>query len=66
MRIEPYKLSAAEALDAMAAGRLTSVQLVQSCLDRIAETDGSIRAWAHLDADAALVQASEALSLIHI
>ena len=60
MRIAPYKLSATEALDAMAAGRLTSVQLVQSCLDRIAETDGTIRAWAHLDADAALTQAAEA------
>ncbi|WP_417408214.1 amidase [Hoeflea sp.] len=60
MRIEPYKLSAAEALEAMSAGRLTSVQLVQSCLDRIAETDGSIRAWVHLDPDSALAQATEA------
>jgi Asp-tRNA(Asn)/Glu-tRNA(Gln) amidotransferase A subunit family amidase len=59
MRIEPCKLSATEALDAMAAGRLTSVKLVQSCLDRIAETDGTIRAWAYLDADAALAQAAE-------
>lgn len=44
----------------MAAGRLTSVQLVQSCLDRIAETDDRIRAWAHLDAEAALAQAAQA------
>lgn len=44
----------------MAAGRLTSVQLVQSCLDRIAETDDRVRAWAHLDAEAALAQAAEA------
>lgn len=44
----------------MAAGRLTSVQLVQSCLDRIAETDGAIKAWAHLDPESALAQASEA------
>lgn len=44
----------------MAAGRLTSVQLVQSCLDRIAETDDTVRAWAHLDAEAALAQAAEA------
>lgn len=56
----PYKLSATESLEAMAAGRLTSVQLVQSCLDRIAETDDKVKAWAHLDAEAALAQAEEA------
>lgn len=44
----------------MAAGRLTSVALVQSCLDRIAATDASIKAWAFLDPDAALAQAAEA------
>lgn len=60
MKITPYELSATESLEAMAAGRLTSVQLVQSCLDRIAETDDSIKAWAHLDAEAALAQAAEA------
>ena len=60
MKIAPYKLSATESLEAMAAGRLTSVQLVQSCLDRIAETDDRVRAWAHLDAEAALAQAAEA------
>ena len=56
----PYKLTATEALDAMGAGRLSSVQLVQSCLDRIVETDEAIQAWAHVDADAALAQAGEA------
>lgn len=60
MKITPYELSAAESLEAMAAGRLTSVQLVQSCLDRIAETDDKIGAWAHLDGEAALAQAAEA------
>ena len=60
MKIAPNKLSATESLEAMAAGRLTSVQLVQSCLDRIAETDDRVRAWAHLDAEAALAQAAEA------
>ena len=60
MKIAPNKISATESLEAMAAGRLTSVQLVQSCLDRIAETDDRVRAWAHLDAEAALAQAAEA------
>ncbi len=56
---DAYTLSAVEALAAMAAGRLTSVALVQSCLDRIAATDASIKAWAFLDPDAALAQAAE-------
>lgn len=56
---DSYKLNAAEAEAAFAAGRLTSVALVQSCLDRIKETDGAIKAWAFLDPDAALAQAAE-------
>lgn len=58
MKIKPYELSATEAGAHMAAGRLSSVQLVRSCLDRIAETDGTVKAWAHLDADAAMAQAT--------
>ncbi|WP_435703433.1 amidase [Yoonia sp.] len=46
-------------MTACAAGRLTSVQLVQSCLDRIKQTDDAIKAWAFLDPDAALAQAAE-------
>lgn len=56
---DAYTLTAADALAAFASGRLTSVALVQSCLDRIKETDGEIKAWAFLDADAALAQAAE-------
>ncbi len=55
----PYSLSAADAADAVASGRLSSVDLVKSCLARIEETDGEIKAWAHLDGDAALAQAAE-------
>lgn len=57
MKIKPHTLSATEAAAHVASGRLKSVQLVQSCLDRIAETDGAIHAWAHLDPEAALAQA---------
>ncbi|GFE49767.1 glutamyl-tRNA amidotransferase subunit A [Roseobacter cerasinus] len=57
MKIKPYELTATEAAAHMAAGRLSSAQLVQSCLDRIAETDGTIKAWAHLDTEAAMAQA---------
>lgn len=56
---DAYNLSAADAQAHFTAGRLTSVQLVQSCLDRIKETDGMIKAWAFLDPDAAMAQAAE-------
>jgi Asp-tRNA(Asn)/Glu-tRNA(Gln) amidotransferase A subunit family amidase len=35
------------------------VELVTSCLARIKDTDGAIKAWVFLDADAALAQAAE-------
>jgi Asp-tRNA(Asn)/Glu-tRNA(Gln) amidotransferase A subunit family amidase len=54
-----YTLTASEALAAIASGRLSSVELVKSCLSRIAETDGAIKAWAFLDEGAALAQAAE-------
>ncbi|WP_300035064.1 amidase [uncultured Roseobacter sp.] len=59
MKIKPHDLSAQEAAAYIASGQLKSVQLVRSCLDRIAETDGQIKAWAHLDEEAALAQAAE-------
>lgn len=58
MKIKPHSLSATEAAKFVASGQLKSVQLVQSCLDKIAETDGEIQAWAYLDADQALAQAA--------
>ncbi|MCV3273109.1 amidase [Roseobacter sinensis] len=58
MKIRPHELTATEAAAHIAAGRLLSVQLVNSCLDRIAETDGDVKAWAHLDPEAALAQAA--------
>lgn len=58
MKIKPHTLSATEAAAFVASGQLKSVQLVQSCLDRIAETNGEIEAWAHLDAEHALEQAA--------
>lgn len=54
-----YTLTASEALAAIASGRLSSVELVKSCLARITETDETIKAWAFLDPDAALAQAAE-------
>lgn len=59
MKTAPYSLTATEAAAAIAAGRLSSVDLVKSCLNRIEETDATIKAWVHLDRDAALAQAEE-------
>jgi Asp-tRNA(Asn)/Glu-tRNA(Gln) amidotransferase A subunit family amidase len=53
-------LSATEAVAAIEAGTLTSEKLVQSCLDRIAERDGTVKAWVHLDPALALKQARAA------
>ena len=56
---DSYKLTATEALDAFASGRLSSVDLVKSCLAQIEATDDRIKAWAFLDGDVALAQAAE-------
>jgi Asp-tRNA(Asn)/Glu-tRNA(Gln) amidotransferase A subunit family amidase len=59
VKIAPHTLSATQAVQAIASGRLSSVDLVKSCLSRIAETEGAIKAWAYLDDGAALAQAAE-------
>lgn len=56
---EPWRLGVAEAAEALAEGRLTSAELVQSSIDRIAATEPKVRAWAFIDADSALAQAQE-------
>jgi len=53
------RLSASEAARKIRAGLLTSTDLVSACLDRIEETDGQLKAWAHLDRDRALAEAAE-------
>ncbi len=55
--LPPHGLSAVEAAQKIREGWLTSVELVQSCLDRIEQTNGQLNAWAHLDKDYALAQA---------
>jgi amidase len=51
------KLGAREAAALIVEGRLTAVGLTEACLERIAARDGEVRAWAHLDPEAALAQA---------
>lgn len=52
-------MSATQAAEAIRAGRLSSENLVQACLARVAETEPVVQAWAHLDGDHALAQARE-------
>ena len=51
------QLSAVDAAVRIAAGELSSEDLVQSCLARIAERDADVLAWVHLDPEQALAQA---------
>ena len=57
-QILPYTAARAAAL--MRKGELSASQVAQSCLDRIAEMDPEIHAFAHIDAEFVLRQAKEA------
>ncbi|MCP3387772.1 amidase [Bradyrhizobium sp. CCGB12] len=50
-------LSATQASARVAAGELSAVSLVRSCLERIAERDQVVRAWSYLDPEQVLSQA---------
>jgi Asp-tRNA(Asn)/Glu-tRNA(Gln) amidotransferase A subunit family amidase len=51
------ELTAVAAAAELAAGRITSEQLVRACLDRIAEREADVRAWAFLSPDQAIAEA---------
>jgi Asp-tRNA(Asn)/Glu-tRNA(Gln) amidotransferase A subunit family amidase len=55
----PHGLSATQAALQIREGRLSSVDLVKSCLERISETEPTVKAWVHLDDQKALAQAAE-------
>jgi Asp-tRNA(Asn)/Glu-tRNA(Gln) amidotransferase A subunit family amidase len=52
-----YTLGLSEAAADIRKGSITSAELVEDCLARIADVDPGIGAWAHLDRDHALAQA---------
>lgn len=51
------ELTLAELARGIAGRTLSSRNIVQACLDRIAARESTVKAWAHLDPDAALEQA---------
>ena len=51
------ELTLAAAAEALAAGTLSSVALTTACLERIADREETVKAWAHIDPDQALAQA---------
>ncbi|MBS0540508.1 MAG: amidase [Proteobacteria bacterium] len=57
MAKSPNQLSASEAVRRMADKRLTAVDLVEACLDRIDKREGQVHAWEALDAEGALKRA---------
>jgi Asp-tRNA(Asn)/Glu-tRNA(Gln) amidotransferase A subunit family amidase len=57
------QMSAVDAARRIATGEITSEILVTACLDRIAEREETVQAWAYLDRDFALEQARRADAL---
>lgn len=51
------QMSAAEAAEAIRAGRIASEELVRACLDRVKDLEETVGAWAYLDPEYALNQA---------
>ena len=51
------KLSASEAAERIAAGKLKSEALVAACLERIGQREKDVQAWAFIDPELALAQA---------
>lgn len=57
--LDLLKLSALEMAEKLQKGELTSVELTQACLDRIAEKNPEINAFIYLDAEGALATAAK-------
>ncbi len=54
------RMGAAEASEAIAAGKVSSEELTRACLDQIEKLEPTIRAWTHLDPAHAVAQARAA------
>ncbi|MBA2640347.1 MAG: Asp-tRNA(Asn)/Glu-tRNA(Gln) amidotransferase subunit GatA [Nocardioidaceae bacterium] len=58
-RDDLLRLSASALADALSAGEVSSVEITQAYLDRIAAVDGAVHAFLHVDTAGALAQAAE-------
>src|SRR6516164_7536212 len=58
-KVEPHLLSATSLVRLIEGGELTAEAIVRSCLERIREREGVVRAWSHLDSEAALAEARQ-------
>lgn len=57
MSIEPYRLTATEAVRAFESGSLTVEEYARSILERIRQRDPVVKAWAYLNPSRVLLQA---------
>jgi Asp-tRNA(Asn)/Glu-tRNA(Gln) amidotransferase A subunit family amidase len=55
-----HLLGAGDAAQMIREGAVTSIELVQACLERVREVDGQVQAWTFLDPEYALAQARAA------
>jgi Asp-tRNA(Asn)/Glu-tRNA(Gln) amidotransferase A subunit family amidase len=60
---DPTALTATEAAHAIRSGEITSEALVRTCLERIAQREPDVQAWAHIDPDLAMAEAHAADAL---
>ena len=51
------ELTATEVVAAIKSGKTTCEAVTRACLERIAERDGEVQAWAYLDPDRAIAEA---------
>src|SRR5262245_6686938 len=54
MKADLHEIGVAESAQAIRAGMLSPLELVTACLARIDRVDARVKAWVHVDRDAAL------------
>ncbi len=58
--MQPYEMTMSQALESLDKKELSSVELTRSCLDRIEQVDGDLKAFISCDKEGALQSAKEA------
>jgi len=55
--MEPYWLSATEAIAQILSGKLTTTELIESCIQRIGELENQLKAWEYIDVELPMAEA---------